>query len=646
MKVMTSMALKSLIPVAALAIELCWAGLPAAAQAVIMPGASYEGAVDAMSGPGPGPLDDADVPPEGIGLGPVDDADAPPDGDDMTVARPMPEMPAPTALAPPPDAPAADAASATTPAAATAPAAQAVDTVQAPPPATADAPRDGLPAAIAAFLNANAGVGTDGRRRMAAVAGFYRARSDAPLWIEDGRFSDKARAVIARIAAADEDGLNPSEFALPDPDFRLAATGQADAAANEVGLSLAIVAFAEQASGGLVQPSSIYKDITRTPERIAGDKALAEVAAADDVDAALESFNPPHEAFRRLKAKLAEIRAAAAGSAPPPPPVRTAKTLKPGMSDVGVPALRQRLGLPPETDRSRVLVYDDALVAAVEMFQAAHHLAPDGIVGNRTMSVLNLASRDVEGEILANMEMWRWMPRDLSRDYVFVNVPEFVVRVYRHGAKVHEARVVVGKTDHQTPIFSGEMQYLVINPYWNVPESIKIKEMLPAIQADPAGYFARHGYEATWQGQVIDPSRIVWNENAVKAVGIRQVPGEANALGHIKFMFPNKHAVYLHDTPLRSLFARSVRAFSHGCVRVDDPMSFAAAVLEGDPNWTVGKLEAMFGGPEKRVDIATRLKVHIAYFTARVDGDGELELFDDVYGYARSIKATLARSDI
>jgi len=552
-------------------------------------------------------------------------------------------------------APAAPAAAATTPT--VAPAAPATETAApavapaadpAPAPALATTSPD-MPidqAIVAEIGKVVASATGEARRRADAVAKVYAARANQPLWVEGDHYSAKAKAVIARLGDAVEDGLNPIDYALPEADLSAPTT---ELVANaDLRVSMAVATFAEQASGGRVAPLSISKDITRTPERISADKALVAVANASDAAAALDGFNPPTEGFRRLRAMLAEVRAAketTTGSVSTEPVVLT-KSLKPGMSDDGVPTLRKRLGVAaPETGADPAL-YDEALITAVEAFQKENGLSADGVVGSRTVAVLNGAHRDVEGEIIANMEMWRWMPRNLGQDYILVNVPEFKVRVFRHGQKVHEARVVVGKATNQTPIFSGELQYLVVNPYWHVPESIKVKEMLPEIQADPAGYFSRHGYEVTWDGQLIDPTRVIWDENAVKAVGIRQVPGEANALGHIKFMFPNQHAVYLHDTPLRSLFNRDVRAFSHGCVRVDDPMAFADAVLQGDPEWTVPKLQAMFGGDEKRVDIATHLKVHLAYFTAFVDDGGKLQIRDDIYGHTQAVKKALGMSQV
>ena len=548
---------------------------------------------------------------------------------------------APVAAAAPADPVAASVDPASVPAKAAAPI---VDPATTPAVATAVPGMSVDQAIIAEIGKVVASATGDARRRADAVAKVYAARGNQPIWVEGEQYSDKAKAVIARLADAVADGLNPIDYALPETGLTAA---DAELVANaDLRVSMAVATFAEQASGGRVAPRTISKDITRTPERIPADRALATVADATDVAAALDGFNPPTDGFRHLKAMLAEVRATKDSAEPAPEPVALAKSLKPGMSDEGVPALRKRLGVAVPDVEIDPAFYDEPLVTAVEAFQKENGLAADGVVGSRTLAVLNGAHRDVEGEIIANMEMWRWMPRDLGQDYVLVNIPEFKVRVVRHGLQVHEARVVVGKTSNQTPVFSGEMQYLVVNPYWHIPESIKVKEMLPQIQADPAGYFARHGYEVTWDGQLIDPTRIVWDENAVKAVGIRQVPGEANALGNIKFMFPNKHAVYLHDTPLRSLFNRDVRAFSHGCVRVDDPMAFADAVLQGDPEWTVPKLQAMFGGDERRVDIATHLKVHLAYFTAFVDDGGKLQLRDDIYGHVQAIKKALGMSQV
>ncbi|MBH0239438.1 L,D-transpeptidase family protein [Methylobrevis albus] len=479
---------------------------------------------------------------------------------------------------------------------------------------------------------------TAAKKRRAAVAEFYRERDYAPAWIVDGRFGTAARAVATVIAAAGDEGLDPAAFAMP----RLGAGDIAvpsDWARAELDLklSLAVLAYAEAASGGRVAPRAISPLITRTPGKIDPIAALQDVQAAADPAAALAAFNPPHEDYRRLKAKLAEVRARPVAVRPAPIP--DGKTLKPGMRDDRVALLRARLGVSGVAVDADV--YDNDLAAAMRDYQRGAGLSDDAIVGPRTIAMLNGEGRDEAGEIVANMEMWRWMPRDLGTDHIFVNVPEFMVRIRRGGTVVHEARVVVGTVKNQTPVFSDSMSFMVVNPYWNVPHSIASKEMLPEIKANPAGYFARRGYEVVANGKVVDPSRIIWDENAIRAVRIRQPPGERNALGHIKFMFPNEHAVYLHDTPSRDLFERNYRAYSHGCVRVHEPFAFAEAIVAGEPSLTVDQVKALVGGRERRLDLENHLAVHLAYFTAWVDDTGVLQVRDDLYGHTTKVKKAL-----
>jgi len=309
----------------------------------------------------------------------------------------------------------------------------------------------------------------------------------------------------------------------------------------------------------------------------------------------------------------------------------------PGGIDDRVPLLRERLGAPLGPDAEPAL-YDEALVAAVEEFQRQSGLSDDGIVGPRTLIALNGLSPEQEiAAIVANLERWRWMPRDLGEFHVFVNVPEFVARVVDEDEIVHETRVIVGTPKNRTPTFSHVMSHVIVNPYWNVPASIVREEMMPQVQRDPS-YFARHGYEvfANVGGRTrqINSYWVNWYAVNPRQISIRQVPGDHNALGRIKFMFPNQHSVYLHDTPTKRLFERDVRAFSHGCVRVQNPLDFADALLpHAAPDWNSSRLEQMYGGPERRVDFDNPIPVHISYFTAQADADGEMRFFDDVYGY-------------
>lgn len=359
---------------------------------------------------------------------------------------------------------------------------------------------------------------------------------------------------------------------------------------------------------------------------------LRRVSSATDVAVALDGFNPPHEAFEHLKIALAAARREAEPPADAPEPVPAGPTLKLGVTDERVAILRRRLALPDGLEPD---LYDETVQAAVRAFQSGNGLVPDGVLGALTLRTLNGGPRrpaDRAAVILANMERWRWMPRDLGRAHVFVDITGYTAAVVRDGAVGYRTRVVVGTPTTPTPVFSDTIRFIVVNPYWNVPLSIASKEMLPAIRANPAGYFSKRNYEVVVDGKVVSPAAVAWNEATIRRVRIRQRPGVDNALGAIKFMFPNEHAVYLHDTPSKALFERNRRDFSHGCVRVQDPIRFAESLLAEDPNLTARRIERSIGGREMRFDLKTPVPVHLAYFTAVADAGGRIELRPDIYG--------------
>ena len=245
-----------------------------------------------------------------------------------------------------------------------------------------------------------------------------------------------------------------------------------------------------------------------------------------------------------------------------------------------------------------------------------------------------------QSEIVANMERWRWMPRSLGGTYILVNVPGYELQVVRDGVVIHRTKVIVGKPQTPTPIFSKAMEYLIVNPYWNIPPSIALKEMLPQLRANPYA-LQRKGFEIVRGGRTVDPAGIDWT-GSIGNIRIRQPPGERNALGLIKFMFPNDHSVYLHDTPTRGLFSQSARAFSHGCVRVFEPFALADILLAHQNGLDERQLRAMVGkGGERTIHLQTRVPVHIAYFTAVVDGDGALQRHADIYGHDAKVRAAL-----
>ena len=311
-----------------------------------------------------------------------------------------------------------------------------------------------------------------------------------------------------------------------------------------------------------------------------------------------------------------------------------------------MPALRARLKVEAraETDAR---VFDPELAAAVRAFQEAQGMTVDGVVGPRTREMLNAPVSVTAADIVVNMERWRWLPRDLGAHHVFVNIPEFKLRVMEKDKVTFETRVIVGQPKNRTPIFSDEIQYVDVNPYWNVPYSIATKEMLPHIQRNP-GYIYDQGLQVLYTGggkdQLIDPMSVDWTRVNPRNMPFRfrQPPGGTNALGRVKFMFPNKHAVYLHDTSSRSLFSRSQRALSHGCVRVDDPVAFADALLTQEPGLDGERIKKLIAGGANGAQVMkTRVPVHLTYFTVWAGADGTLKRWNDLYGYDEDMKRLL-----
>jgi murein L,D-transpeptidase YcbB/YkuD len=353
------------------------------------------------------------------------------------------------------------------------------------------------------------------------------------------------------------------EDALDPVAYAVPALRDADPALRaraDLAASLAAVAYAKHARGGRIEPSRLSKTITPVLDIPAADAVMTALALSPAPGDVLRGFNPPHPGYLALRDKLAEWRGATGSLG-----------AKGGEAD------------PPAK-----------------------------------------AAAPTEAEIVANMERWRWMPRDLGTRRIEVNVPEYTLRLFDGDRQVHQARVVVGRPKTQTPIFSETMEYVVVNPSWSVPQSILRKEILPKLESDP-DYLARHGYQVVRNGD---------------RMSIRQAPGERNALGFIKFMFPNPHAVYIHDTPRRKLFGEAERAFSHGCVRVDKPFDLAEFVL-ADTGFDRTRLEALIGKGERPIRLARPLPVHIGYFTVVVDETGRLKRFPDIYGHDEKVRTAL-----
>ncbi len=470
------------------------------------------------------------------------------------------------------------------------------------------------------------------------LTGYYQDQTFAFSWIEDGKLTDSALAIIDRIKQADDDGLDASAYATPWPNIGVYIPVEpAKLAEADLMLSQAIVDYARDAYSGRLEPSSISSNFGYEPTRLAAADILGLVSAASDPVATLDAYNPPQKEYKLLRAELAKERNR--DPAERKPEVAEGGLIKPGMSDPRVVDIRARLEIASTVDDPTV--YDDEVVAAVKEFQKTSRLRPDGIVGNRTVAAFNRGPADHVTTIIANMERWRWMPRQLGQFYVRVNIPNFNVEIYKDDEVVHTTRIVVGKVTNQTPIFSDEMESVVVNPVWNVPASIARNEMLPKLRAGSGlgGYRVYANVRGKYRA--VNPGSINWRTVNMSKIQIKQPPGSRNALGEVKFLFPNKYSVYLHDTPSKSLFARDSRAFSHGCMRVQDPWDFAEALFAYSPDIDGSKLRKMVGGGERWVNLKTKIPVHITYFTAWVDDSGALQIRDDVYGHDKRVAKAL-----
>jgi murein L,D-transpeptidase YcbB/YkuD len=499
-----------------------------------------------------------------------------------------------------------------------------------PPAATAAAPAaSGPDAAIAEQLRELANGKFDriigSKKDRAPIEAFYSSRNYAPLWITDGKVNARATAAIGYLRHVDADGLDPADY--PVPNFAVLGT-PADLADAEIKLTNAVVTYAHHASVGQVHWSRVSSDIEySTPPAEPGD-VLAAIADASDVAAALDSYEPQTPGYRALKAKLADIRAGKIDKSKPPIP--SGPVLKVGMQDERVPALRERLGLGGNGGTT----YDKTLAEAVKRFQQERDLAATGTLSVATLDALNGRAQPdrVTDIIIANMERWRWMPHRFPDTYVIVNLPDFTLRVLHNGKQMWMTRIVIGKPEMPTPIMTADMKYITVNPTWNVPPSIVHHEYLPALAQDPT-VLARMGLRVDY---------------GPDGVHISQPPGDKNALGRIRFNFPNKFLVYQHDTPDKYMFALDKRAFSHGCMRVQDPARYAEVLLSlvrPDDGYTEERIKKMFGPNETDIRFPTFIPVNLTYQTAFVDDAGKLELREDVYGRDRALLAILKSSD-
>ena len=477
-----------------------------------------------------------------------------------------------------------------------------------------------------------------------AVRKFYEARAYAPAWIDGRRPTPQLDQLLDVLQAAGREGLDPAMYGGPAlAAHRANANGRRfsrDAFAKDdiddvdVWSTWAFISYASDLSDGVTNPKQIAGTWGMRPAPVDPVKTLDAALASGEVAKAMDGVAPQHPEYIALKKALADYTSMATNGGWPALPANL--KLKPGATHAAVPALRKRLAITHDfkgdaADASTA--FDDALVAAVKLFQLRHGLAEDGVVAGETLAAMNVpVARRIE-QIQLNMERWRWLPRDMGPNHARVNIPEYRLDLWENNKIAMTMRVVVGAQDNKTPIFADQMTHIVFSPFWNVPPSIANEETLPAVQNDP-GYLARNNLEVVGtSGKVMDPYSVDWSNPS--SFRFRQRPGTSNSLGLVKFMFPNQHNVYLHDTPADALFARPVRALSHGCVRVEQPTKLARYLLRDRSEWDEGRIDAaMRAGKEQHVKLSKPVPVYLLYMTARASHeDGSVHFRHDVYAY-------------
>jgi len=482
---------------------------------------------------------------------------------------------------------------------------------------------------------------------------FYTQRAGEPAWVNRRRPTEHAADAINALNTARQHGFSPDDYGTGD----LLALSQAvesidkqsperlkRVAEFDVRMSAALLAFGRDVAVGRTTPK--IADGSWKVRRTAPEYVATVANAIDDPLAWIESLRPPHAEYAALQKALDDLHGQQekGGWTSVPPGV-----MKIGSSGAGVFALRKRLAasgqVKPTGDGAKDGVsarFDRELEAAVQSFQQLHGMKATGVVDAATTTALNVTLDERMRQVALNLQRWRWMPDELGARHFIVNVPDFTLAARENNKTVMDIRVVVGKPGHNTPIFSEDMATVVLSPYWNIPDSIAEGETAPAMARDP-NYLAKQNIEVLrvsgGKTEMVNPKDVDWDDkggDALKGLVFRQRPGARNALGHVKFLFPNSYNVYLHDTPADALFARPGRAFSHGCVRVEEPEKLASYVLRDLPEWDETTLfAAMKSGDEKHVKLKEKIPVHFVYFTSWVDENGGLHFQPDIYGYDR-----------
>ena len=464
---------------------------------------------------------------------------------------------------------------------------------------------------------------------------FYENEQYPTIWTQENKLLDNFEQLKRLIADAPQDALPPARYHDALINSLKAGEQYDDIIAAELLLSDAYLSLAGDLANGLVNPRKTQPEWNA--EKVS-DEALGEMLAqgivSGDLETAVRTINNGNPRYLALKSQYnalngTPVAAEPAASTQPLPKF----TLKQGMSHEAVAILREKLGA-PATDGDGTY-FDGALAEAVTAYQQSHGLKADGIVSGKTRNLLNGNKASSGGNasadrLMINMERLRWMPQDMGESYVLVNIPSYYVKMYRGSEEIYASKAVVGQRDRQTPAFTDKLRHIVMSPTWTVPPTIMKKDKINKLRSNPGAFDG--SFEAVVGGRVVRPSAVDWSAPGATGYRLRQKPGARNALGRVKFLFPNKHAIYLHDTPSKSLFGRNDRALSSGCVRLQKPEEFANILLK-NTNWSSERIKkAMNQEKEQWVNTPEQTPIYLVYWTTWSDPDGKIQTANDIYG--------------
>ncbi len=478
---------------------------------------------------------------------------------------------------------------------------------------------------------------------------FYQNRDFAPKWFGVDGLHPSALTLVEAIRNADREGLNSEDYhlnaieqilhELSDEAFPPDSSKAHRWADLDLMLTDAYLLLGSHLSAGRVNPENLHADWLLGTRSMELADLLGQTESPEQLVRQLNQLKPRHQGYKDLISALLRLREILSRGGWPQ--VETSRILRPGDKDSAIATVRRRLELSGDLRDNAALdtddVYDPVLVSAVERFQRRHGLRPDGVLGPRSVEAMNVTVAQRIRQIELNLERWRWLPQDLGERHIVVNTAAFYLKVIEHGHEKMAMRVVVGRPARQSPVFSADMTYLVFNPYWNVPRKLAVEDILPKAKKD-VHYLIDKKFKVFngWKedAEELDPQTLQWEDYSEHyfPFRLRQEPGKSNALGRIKFMFPNQFAVYLHDTPQKSLFTRAHRDFSSGCIRLENARALASYLLSDDPKWTRESLSQILDqGHQRVVHVPRPIPVHLHYMTAWVDPDGTLQFRDDIY---------------